>query len=171
MNFLSFTIEAAPVQATLTRIEKTSADLKPVVQSALRLEQLVRNTFRDQRSPWGFPWPALSDATIANRVRRGNFSKGPLLDTLKMYDSIQTAQSASDVFVSVDYAPSWPVVHQFGNPNNHAWGGPLAPVPARPFFPLRDENTVDVPDEWMTELYEPIGQAFADAITNSIGGI
>jgi len=164
MNLLSFTIESVPVQATLTRIEKMSADMTPVAQGALKLEQLIRNTFRNESDPWGLPWPKLRSATIDNRRRRGNFGVKPLVDSEKMYDSIRTSQSATEVYVSVDYAPSFPKVHQFGNPENHAWGGPLAPVPARPFFPLRDENTLDVPDAWLNEIYQPMNKALAQAI-------
>ena len=167
MNILQITIVSEPVQATLTRIEKFATNLAPVAQAALKLEQLIRDTFRDERDPWGNPWPKLSDATIENRKRREVFGKKPLYDSGKMYESIKTSQSATDVYVLADYAPSWPSVHQFGNPENRAWGGPPAPVPARPFFPMHNENSVDVPDAWMMQLYEPMGAALAAAINNS----
>lgn len=171
MNILSFEIDSLPVDQTLVRIEKLDKNLAPTAQAGLKLRDFIIGTYRDERDPWGMPWPKLSAATLANRKRRGNFGLKPLVDSEKTYDSIQVTQTATDVYVAVTNASSYPRVHQFGNPDNRAWGGPPAPIPARATFPLRDENTLDVPDEWMRVLYEPWSKAIRDAINGAgVGG-
>jgi phage gpG-like protein len=141
----------------LDRLAFLAADLgTPMRTAALTLEQLVRQGFRDERDPFGHPWPAHSPVTLRERARRGQAGRQKLIDSGAMYGSIgheSDARSAT-AFVGTEYAP----IQNAGNPNNTAWGRGHAPIPPRPFFPMDG-----LPEPWWAQVLAPLDAAI-DAV-------
>lgn len=141
MTALSFEIDDAQAQAMLTRLIRSATDMRPALDRiGNALAEMARQRFDAGADPWGSPWAPLSPVTIARR-RQG--SAVPLRDTGTLVSTVMHATSATDVAVTVGRTDRPATVHQFGNPNNRMFGGPLAPIPARPFLPIR-EGRVDL---------------------------
>lgn len=121
------------------------------------LVDLTKASFRNARDPYGTPWKPLSPTTMA--MRRQGASAKPLQDTRRLYNSI-SAQRVNDgvaVGTNVVYAK----VHQFGNDQNRFFGGPLAPIPARPFLPWkRNATKPELPDDWMNEVVATLEELY-----------
>lgn len=155
---ISITIDDTAARSAIARLQQLGFGLSaPMRAVALTLDQLVRNTFRDQTDPFGKKWEPHKPSTTANRARRGQASQQILIDSGALYSSLghESDGVSATVFAGTDYAE----VHQFGNPNNKAWGRGSAPIPPRPFFP-----TDDLPDTWWT----PVLGHFDDAIEEAI---
>lgn len=150
-----------------------TVDRMPVAmgQVALLLDQFVRNTFRSQSDPWGVPWPALSQVTLDERARRGSLNVQKLIDpTLGppiMFDTIR--HDSNDVAAWVVIGEGLPdpraPVQQWGNPENRAWGGPIAPIPARAMVPSRMPDELDFPPVWLDRIFVPIMAAINKVAT------
>lgn len=130
------------------------------------LEQLVRNTFRGESDPWGKPWPPHSPVTLEARRREGQASLQRLIDSGALYESIRRDSGIGSAEVSAGAGLEYAEPQQFGNPDNLAWGGPSAPIPARPFFPLRSpsDDEPDMPDDWLVAILEPLQAGLAEAV-------
>lgn len=151
---VNVTVEDKRAQALFDRVLSFGDDqTKPMRLIALSAEQEVRQTYRDESSPWGSPWPQHSPVTLAARRRRGQSSVQKLIDTGKLYASIERQSDSKSATVS---AGEWAEVHQFGNPSNRAWGRGTAPIPARPSFPIRAGNKVDLTQEWIDRVTAPL---------------
>ena len=79
-----------------------------------------------------------------------------------MYASIANGATMDTAQVSMGGEGMFPDVHQFGNPNNKAWGRGRAPIPARPMFPIRG-GMGDAPPTWWEAVAAPIVEAIEDA--------
>lgn len=151
---VTITVEDNGAQALFDRVLSFGDDqTKPMRLIALAAEQEVRQTYRDESSPWGDPWAAHSPVTLAARRRRGQSSVQKLIDTGGMYASIERQSDRNSATVS---AGEWAGVHQFGNPSNLAWGRGSAPIPARPSFPIRAGEKVDLTQEWIDRVTAPL---------------
>lgn len=130
---------------------------------ATALAQSIRTAFRSERDPWGAPWPPHSPLTIKARRRRGNASQQRLIDTGRLYGSIRDTYTDTTVTVTAGEGLPDPraVVNQFGTTN--AGRGRNVRIPARPFFPLRDERTASLPDQWQAQINEIIADRFEAA--------
>ncbi len=151
---ISITIDDTAARGAIARLQQLGFGLAaPMRAVALTLDQLVRNTFRDQTDPFGRPWEKHRPSTLRDRERRGQASRQILIDSGALYGSIghESGADSATVFAGTEYAE----VHQFGNPNNKAWGRGSAPIPARPFLP-----TDDLPDAW----WVPVLGHFDDAL-------
>lgn len=138
---------------------------------ALLLDQFVRNTFRTQTDPWGVPWPALSPVTLEQRERRGSRNVQKLIDpTLGppiMFDTIRPDHDDTSAWLTIGEGlpdPRAPV-QQWGNPENRAWGGPIAPIPPRPMIPSRMPDEVEFPQIWLDRIFAPIMAAINKVVT------
>lgn len=165
MSAVSVNVDArqttAEFDAMLAIIDNPSKVLR---QSGQALLGLVRDCFVTETDPWGVPWAPHSPVTLAGRQRRGNTSTQKLIDSGVMYGSLTTYVSGVELVLEVDtvYAP----VQQFGNDANRMYGGPEAPIPARPFLPVRSEGAEpEMPADWWPPILQPFDDAFLKAIT------
>lgn len=160
---IRITVDDEGAQRTLAAVIRRAGDLsEPMRESADVLEQRIRQTFRDAADPWGMPWAPLSDVTLKQRARRGNTRQSILLDRGYMYASLRRESNGDSATVSMGGPDTFPAVHQFGSPDNRAWGGAMAPIPARPMFPIR-ESGADLPQAWADEVIAPIAEAMEAA--------
>lgn len=136
----------------------------PIKDSVAELAQLVRQTFRDEASPWGEPWAPHSPVTLRERTRKKNTRISLLFATGAMFSSIKEEADATSGSVTMGGEDIWAAVHQFGNPTNKAWGGVIAPIPARPMFPIRPNNEADLPEAWAKLAFAPFEKAINEAI-------
>lgn len=159
-------LDDAVVQSVLKSLQRAMLDTTRPFAEAMRLiEQRVRDTFRDATDPWGIAWKPLKASTLGGRARRGNAAVSPLLDTGAMFGALRGDSDANGFELSINREGSFPVVHQFGNPDNLAWGRTPAPIPARPFFPLREnEEGVDFPADWFEDMLRPFDKMFEEAM-------
>jgi len=123
-------------------------------------EQLTRNRFRTETTPEGASWAPHRPSTLKLRERRGSPSRALLVDSGSLYNSIRTESGDDTATVTVGGAGMFAVVHQQGNPANRMFGGPLAPIPARPFVPDSDS----APAAYIEALTVPIEAAIKEAI-------
>lgn len=157
MSGVSVTIDDAELRATLAdllaRVRRPRRALAAIGRALVTKTDL---TFRAQADPWGDPWDALSEVTLARR--RGS-SAQILRDTGILANSIhaQVADTHVRVGTPVDYA----AVHQFGNPRNRFFGRALAPIPARPFLPIRD-GRADLPEGLRADLLDILSRYLQD---------
>lgn len=125
--------------------------------AADRLKTLIQATFEEQRDPWGRPWQELNTSTVDIRTRRGNASTEILLDSYNLYNSIEAQSTDEYGEVQFDGTDDYAWVQQFGNPVNKIFGGPVAPIPARPFLPLTGSSQrLSLPDKWVQSLTAPL---------------
>lgn len=135
MTAVTFTIDDAAVMATFARLQRATTDMKPAMDAiGFAMANLVRLRFNDGADPWGAPWAPLKPTTTARR-RKG--SSKPLRDTGNLMASVQYEAGADGVSINVGRADRPAAVHQFGNPNNRFFDRAPAPIPARPFLPIR----------------------------------
>lgn len=152
------TVDTSELDKKLKDVEDAARHQKMEMGKIARdLEKFVRNTFRDATDPWGVPWPELKPSTLAGRKREG-LGVAPLIAHGDMFDSIKPGSDETTAWVEMGEGlpdPRAPV-QQFGNPSNRAWGGPIAPIPARPMFPLRHPDEESFPQEWLDTVFNPI---------------
>lgn len=130
------------------------------------LEQLVRNTFRSETDPWGQPWPPHSPVTLQARRRAGQASLQRLIDSGALYESIDRSSDTASATVFAGGGLEYAAPQQFGNADNLAWGVAPAPIPARPFFPLRNpgDTEPDMPGDWIAAILEPLEANLMEAM-------
>lgn len=167
-----------------TKADLLSATQRAYKLAAERLAEqllsLVQERFKAQSDPWGSAWRPLSETSLEllargglkARVKAARRGSAPtryamrgsppsgglggrrlLQDTGRLLGSLHRPEGTSKVLTGVVYA----AVHQFGNPDNRlpntARGRP-APIPARPFFPMRKGGGVDLPAAWRDALLD-----------------
>lgn len=131
---------------------------------SLRLDQLIRGTFRTETDPWGVPWPRHSDVTLADRERREQYSLQMLIDSTDLFTSITPSHTGRAATVRVGEGLDYEEVHQFGNKNAQAWGRGSVEIPPRPYMPLSAPDEHDIPDDWVAQLLVPISEDLVDAV-------
>lgn len=140
---------------------------RPMAEIARIMEQHIRGSFRDERSPWGDAWAPHSPVTLALRKKEGIASRQRLLKSGIMYSSLKSTSDALRANVSMGEGASaaYVEVHQFGNPKNKMFKGPAAPIPARPSFPIRAPSDTEpaFPADWLRQVYTPLEAYMAEA--------
>lgn len=138
---------------------------------SLDLRSLVHGTFRSETDPWGTAWPPHSPTTLAERKRKGILGRKLLVERAgpqSLFGSIAAENTASTATVTAGgNENNFPEVHQFGNPDNLAWGQALAPIPARPFMPIDESGNVDFPRDWLIEMLAPL-EKYLDSIDEEV---
>lgn len=162
-NDVTITVDDRGAQAMLDRVLMVGKH--PAAKAvADQLYMLVRQTYYyDQTDPWGRPWPPHSPLTLKARRRRRNPSQQLLIDTGKLWASIKSSHTDTEAVVTAGQGLPDPraVVNQFGTGN--AGRSRNVRIPARPFFPLRNETTADIPQRWWPTLVEPVQKALTEA--------
>lgn len=161
-NDVTITVDDRGAQAMLDRVLMVGKH--PAAKAvADQLYMLVRDAYRSESDPWGRAWPPHSPLTLKARRKRGNASQQKLIDTDKLWASIKSSHTDTEAVVTAGQGLPDPraVVNQFGTSN--AGRSRNVRIPTRPFFPLRNETTADIPQRWWPTLVEPVQKALAEA--------
>lgn len=155
-------VRASQILDKLRELEQRAGGMQPVYQTIGRvLVNRIRLGFKLGASPFGSPWAAL-------KIRRGQ----PLRDTGRLQRSIVANADAQGVTIgtNVRYAS----VHQFGatirprqarrlvfpGPNGRLIFAKQVTVPSRPFLPLLDRNTAQLPPSWSAAVSRALRDYF-----------
>lgn len=161
---LKVEIDDKSAQEVLARTASRLASApKAWKEVSLRLDQLIRGTFRTETDPWGVPWPIHSDVTLADRERREQYSLQMLIDSTDLFTSITPTSGIKSASVRVGEGLDYEEVHQFGNKHAQAWGRGDVEIPPRPYMPLSAPDEHDFPDAWTVEILKPISDDLAEA--------
>ena len=159
MNRIEFSLEDfLPMQDGLRAIREFARSPRRAVQGVtFAFDRLIRDTFQKQTDPWGTKWPELAPATLAARKRAKNFRVSKLVATAELFRSLKRYVDNDNMGRVEIGTPNRPVLpHLFGNPDNRAWGGPPAPIPARPMLPMRPGGVIDMPAPWTAVVMREI---------------
>lgn len=145
-------VDDAPLQAMFVRLLEADANLLPLfTEIGSSLEKSTRDRFVTQSAPDGTPWADLSPVTLARkRTTRKLYERGDLHDSIRF-------EAGSD-FVQIIAGPTeYAATHQFGRDDNKFFGGPDAPIPARPFLGLSADDVDEIDDAVSDFLASVIG--------------
>ena len=110
-------------------------------------------------SPWGEAHPPLSPTTLRLREKGFGLPSGALAKSMRT-----TASGDEAMALVTGEASLYAGVRQFGNPANRLPNtdhGAPAPIPARPFLPIRGGG-VDVPQATIDRYLELLRRAFVE---------
>jgi phage virion morphogenesis protein len=154
---LTITVDDSKVMAALAKLRARASDMTPAMTDiGEELVSRILDSFEREASPYGEKWAPLKPATILGRARRFKTDKAKqaavadpriLQDTGTLRSSIEIQSVGNDhvtVWSRVEYA----AVHQFGSTRKN--------IPAREFFPMHDDSTVDLPPEWQESILNQI---------------
>lgn len=163
MSGFTITLDDREVQHALERLAASVRNMYPVFD-ALGQVLVTRSdlSFRAEQTPWGDGWTALSNVTLG---RRRGTSAQILRDTGRLAGSITAQPSANEVQVGTNVI--YAAVHQFGNPANRFYNtsrGRPAPIPARPFLPIRG-GAVDLPAADRDSMLDILRRALETAVS------
>lgn len=101
------------VRAALNRLLSAGGDLSPVMaEIAGHMEASTRKAFRDERSPDGTKWPALSETTKKRRRKSGHTPIRFLEQSGDLASSLQADSDATSAIVGTNLP--YATTHQFG---------------------------------------------------------
>lgn len=150
MTGVSITVDDAALRGALRDLQARLSDLShPMASIGQTLVTETDLAFRGQRDPWGNAWTKLRDSTL--RRRRGK-SAHILRDTGRLANSINYHATRDSVTVGTDVI--YAATHQFGRPDNRFYNTPKgrpAPIPSRPFLPIRN-GRVDLPQDTLQSI-------------------
>lgn len=151
---VTVTLDDAAAQAMFARLIAAGVNPRPLLaEIGSALEDSSRKRFVSQESPDGVSWAPLSEFTLS-RKKSGRI----LYESGDLHDSIKFELGAD--FVQIVAGPTeYAATHQFGRADNRLFGGPLAPIPARPFLGLSDDDQDEIMD------------AMSDFVRNAAGGV
>ncbi|NVZ11454.1 phage virion morphogenesis protein [Allochromatium humboldtianum] len=151
MTEICIEVDDRALRATLESLLTRVNDMQPVMEDIARaLRNHTEDAFQDERSPFGAPWADLSNVTKAIRAKSGHWP-GPILQVTGssgLAGSISSAAGAD--WASLGVGKEYAATHQFGRADNRFYGGPLAPIPARPFLPI--DAAGNLPDTLRNEI-------------------
>lgn len=131
------------IRARLARVQNPEPALRRMGQV---LVNFARQAFRDP-SKRPAPWPGLSPRTLAQKKKKGYGSK-PLIASGTLARSPRVISvTRNEVVVGSDRAVgpySLAAIHQLGAPRRH--------IPARPFFPFQNGQTMPAAREQVTAV-------------------
>lgn len=149
MNEFSVTVDARNALALLDRVADAAVPGEKVMrQVGLAAKQLAYDAFRFEQSPDGRSWPALANATIDARRRKGNHSIQPLVATGAMHASIEARSTDSEATLTVGV----------GLPDKRAWYNQFGTLkaPARPYLPIATTGVANPTQAWLDTVYAPL---------------
>lgn len=167
MGIFAVTSDSSALTSLISKLRAGMPEAWREVAENLHSE--VMESFRKEADPWGAPWRSHSPTTLALRRRGGLFGKKRraasfnagaqiLKDSGILMGAIVPSSTDKGATVEVTGpALRYGRVQQFGNPNNRLPNrstGVRAPIPARPFFPIRDDGRVDLPQHVIDDTVE-----------------
>ncbi len=145
----------------LDKLFKRGENLEPVMgEIANLLENTVEEAFEQKVDPMtGTPWQALEDITI-KRKQSKNYKdpSRPLFASGEMQGSLLPEHDSTSATIGLNVKSAkgypYPIVHQYGT--TKAGRSKNITIPARPFFPIDDDNNLarHVEDEILDILEE-----------------
>lgn len=149
MAALAILVDDASAQQLIARYAALGGDLSKVNrQVSLVMRDKVVETFRTESDPWHQPWPPHAPSTIKARQRKGSTSTKLLVDTARMYDSLDNTSDGTSATVSMAGPAE---VHQDGTQS--AGRSHNVVIPPRPMFP--ESNDRGPPEDWWTAVTAP----------------
>jgi hypothetical protein len=159
----SLIVDDSGVRQELERVVNPQVTAAAMARVKNILLQFVLGTYRDQTDPWGAPWPEWADSTKAARRAHRDYRVQKLVDSRDMLNSVKGDSDATGVSISMgDGLGDYPLAQQFGT--NNAGSAHNVHIPARATFPMSSPTDVAFPDEWITQVYEPIQQAYEEEL-------
>lgn len=159
-GLVNFELDTIVARSSLEKIKEFAKHPRRAIQAiTFTADRLIRNTFGKQTDPWGTPWAELKESTLQGRKRKGRNSLAKLVDTKLLFRSLNRAVDSDNegrIWIGREDRPVLP--HLLGNPDNRAWGGPIAPIPARPMMPIRPDGHVEIPVKWATVMNDEINK-------------
>lgn len=143
-------------------LERAPLRMRREMLPALRhVGSIVRHEARRRIGRQHEDWPALAEATVADRVRQGYAPDKPLLRTGALRDSIEYEADAASLSVAIGSDSEVAVGHEFGAEN----------LPARPVFgPAAEQTTPEALDVLAVAAARVVAGETADrAFFNRIG--
>jgi len=141
---LSVTVDDGEAQAMFRRLASVADNMAPALDAIGQLiASSVRGNIASGTDYTGSPFVGLSETTLDRRRKAGKDAK-PLRDTGRLMNSITHRVNGDSVAVFTDVV--YAAAQQFGNPGNRMFGKAAAPIPARPFFPIRAGHADLQPD-------------------------
>lgn len=135
------------------------SDPKPQLEEiGAVLRENLEQRFASNTDPWGNAWAPISPVTIA--LRGGDVDRD-------LSDRIVARVEGTKVFIGLRSAVAR--IRQYGAPNNRMFGGPKAPIPARPMLPIRPTRRVDLPKELLARVMETVRESLRKAARAGAG--
>lgn len=131
------------------KIQKFNEAMEEIAEE---VEEAIQMAFAQKKSINNISWKPWSETTEKVHGTRGSLlnRRGRLKRSIKV--------SKRDDVVTIEVRNPSAAVHQFGNPFNKAWGRGRAPIPARPYLPLRTLR--DLHPEMVTRIEEILEEYF-----------
>lgn len=153
---INFDLEAAGFKDVLHKVRLYASRPRKAITAALfALDRKVRDTFQEQKDPWGYPWPDLKEATLKRRKKNNINSKAKLIATTRMFRSLDRKVDSNNrgrIWIGEDDRPVTP--HQFGSLKNN--------LPARPMMPMKMPGVISMPDDWNDEINKHLIESLED---------
>lgn len=131
----------------------------PNRRAAKILQSLILGTFDQEMTPWGSRWKKLKPSTLRWR-RQKSYAMSPILKASGWLRASIKPQSGRAGFV-VEAGAHYADIQQDGNAGNKMYGRSRAPIPARPFMPVK-RGTVNLPQPWWDQVLEPFNNIIRD---------
>jgi phage virion morphogenesis protein len=181
MSGASVTVELGDLIPRLNQLKESVGDMTDLMNAiGGALVTDIDRCFMESRDPWGVPWVALSETTKSRRRKGAKKGATEVYAILVDTGILQNAQHQNkegvrfdstrlnvNVGVNLEYAAT----HQFGRADNKMFNnakGHPAPIPARPFLPLRGDTTLDLPPEVEEEIKGYIEKFIDDKLAESL---
>ena len=153
MTNLTITIDSAQVDALLAQLVHRADHLDPVLTAiGHTINEKIRLTFRDLKTPDGAPWAALSPVTVSRRTDHSNV---PLSDTGVLRNSIAYQMTGTAVDIGTNAKQAAMMNYgakqgEFGKSKRNTpipWGN----IPPRQFMP-----TENLPIAWENDVLDKV---------------
>lgn len=161
---------AREAAALIAGVAERLRDLTPIARViAADVKAAIDRRFQTATGPTGAAWAQHSPTTDRMRGVGGGFI-GPqtehrasrrrrgagqlLLDTGRLRQSIAVETTRTGIVVGTNVA--YARAQQFGNPRNRVFGGPIGPIPARPFLPIGTDGVSFSPPAELERIKERV---------------
>lgn len=141
-------IEDSQAQAMFARLLRAGVNMLPLfTEIGSALEDSTKGRFLTETDPDGNPWADLSPVTLERkRTSRKLYERGDL------YDSVRFEAGAA--YVDLIVGPTeYAATQHYGRLDNRFFGGPLAPIPARPIVGISAADSAEI-DEALSDFLE-----------------
>lgn len=157
---ISIIVDSRETRAYFSRLLGRLQDMRtPNRRASKILHNLILGTFDKQMTPWGSRWKKLRPSTLRWRKQKG-YAPGPALKASGYLRSSIRPTSGRAGF-TVDANAPYADIQQEGNAANRMYGRGHAPIPARPFMPVK-RGSVNLPQPWWDAVLEPFNNIVRD---------
>lgn len=134
---LSVSIDDTRLKRELRRLKKKVVQFQNALEEITdEIEEAIELAFTQKKSSDNKAWKDWSETT---KKRWG--TDGSLLNrTGRLKKSIKVSKKEGEVSIEVRHPGA--ATHQFGFPKNKAWGRGKAPIPKRPYLPIKTINNL-----------------------------